>query len=227
MTSRIISPFGVGPWSSGGAAAVGFTQSLAHFNGADGATTTTDEIGGRAWTLGTLVELDTSTQQFGTACVQCINNNQRSIVTGLTIPVGSSFTVESFVRTNLNADFAYLDSNGDLSSMYFAAGNGSVEMFVDTTGADVLLSPVVTFTAATWYHIAIVRDVAGGVYSMYFDGNRIATVANASNLQNAITVFHLYDSGGTGVRHDEFRVSTVARYTGATYTIPAAEFVVD
>lgn len=96
-------------------------------------------------------------------------------------------------------------------------------------GANLYTDPAALILANdTWYHIAIVlRD---NVYAdFYCNGNKIgATLGNGTDI--------LTTSGGDTWRlgigtydgyFSDLRISTNARYSGATYTVPTAEFVND
>jgi hypothetical protein len=99
--------------------------------------------------------------------------------------------------------------------------------------------------SADWHHIAIVRN--GAAVSMYLDGNRLGDAANIvvyegwepPTFDPATSTFTIpgglsfgakYEmmSGGwtyTAIMYiDEIRISSVSRYTGATYTVPTAAF---
>ena len=82
-------------------------------------------------------------------------------------------------------------------------------------------------STSTWYHCAIVR--ASGTWSLFFNGNRIGTSTNASGTISNSTRKLCIGADDTGSGNDNFlngdvsyaRVTPgVARYSGATYTIP-------
>jgi hypothetical protein len=85
-----------------------------------------------------------------------------------------------------------------------------------------------TFTNATFFHIALVRDAIADTYSTYAEGNRLHTANNATDsaIADYLRVIETANSL-QGALFDEIRISNIARYSGATYTIPTTAFVVD
>ena len=78
-----------------------------------------------------------------------------------------------------------------------------------------------------WHHIAIVSD--GTDYDIYLDGSRLTTDAGDSRQINSDDTFMIgaeYDSGPSTGNYfsgyiDDFRITNgVARYTGASFTLP-------
>ena len=78
-----------------------------------------------------------------------------------------------------------------------------------------------------WHHIAIVSD--GTDYDIYLDGSRLTTDAGDSRQINSNDTFMIgaeYDSGPSTGNYfsgyiDDFRITNgVARYTGASFTLP-------
>lgn len=83
-----------------------------------------------------------------------------------------------------------------------------------------------TIDEDTWYHIAIVHTLSDTKYSLFFNGTRLKQVTSSDTLAVATTnrIGVVEAGAGGGAYIDEQRVSTVARYTGSTYTVPAAAF---
>jgi hypothetical protein len=99
--------------------------------------------------------------------------------------------------------------------------------------------------AADWHHIAVVRN--GATVSIYLDGTRLGEPGNVvvyegwepSTFDPATSTFTIPGGLSFGAKYemmsggwtstatmyiDEIRISNVSRYTGATYTVPAAAF---
>jgi len=84
-----------------------------------------------------------------------------------------------------------------------------------------------TASTSTWYHCALVR--ASGTWSLFFNGNRLGTSANATGTISNSTRKMCVGADDSGSAAGDFlngdvgyaRVTPgVARYSGATYTIP-------
>jgi Concanavalin A-like lectin/glucanases superfamily len=77
-----------------------------------------------------------------------------------------------------------------------------------------------------WHHIAVTR--ASGVWNMYIDGTRIASVSDSSNLGTSASNFYIGNDHGSGDGYMGGYLSNVrfvlgtAVYTGATYTVPTS-----
>lgn len=85
-----------------------------------------------------------------------------------------------------------------------------------------------TILQSVWYHCAVTFDSAAGQYNVFFDGVRLAQ----SPLSTAATdpmdaVGHINQNPSVSGAWTETRLSNIIRYAGATYTVPAAPFVVD
>ena len=150
---------------------------LLHFDGSDGATTTTDDgPDERTITLAGDAELDTAQKKFGTASLLLDGNGDlASAADHGDFDFGSEdFTVEGFFRISSlgnNAFFSHWE-NGDASgqSFYLVHFNGSNTLrfaYRLTTG---LVEANYTWQPSTntFYHIAVVRY--GTTLKVYIDG---------------------------------------------------------
>jgi len=164
-----------------------------------------------------------------------------TISTGTPV-LGSEFTVECF--------FKWFGNNSHTYTYQVIAGRRSLnsllewDLYINETGyLGAGVSPDGTFNNTVWlgdnsnctiptnqwHHIALVKT--GSNLYLYLNGNRVATrtLTQVGGLPNIpIRLGDLDDSNETmnGVI-DELRISKIARYTGTTYNIPTAEFVVD
>lgn len=153
---------------------------LLHFDGSDGATTTTDSSSNaRTITLGGDAQLDTSHKKFGTASLLLDGNGDvASAADDGDFDFGSEdFTVECWVRFNTlfrNTIFSHWE-NGDASgqSLYlthFDVNDNLRFAYRLTTGlveANYTWEP----STGTWYHIAVVRNGTG--LKVYIDGTAV------------------------------------------------------
>jgi hypothetical protein len=203
--------------------------SLAHFDGTDGATTTTDEIAGRTWTLDSPAQLDTAQKQFGSASLYLTNaGTARGWLTGLPadIEVGD-WSVEWFWRRTSNGptQVMYLQNSGlqicldvtwygSFGAIWYESGGSPIDSYFGTHGA-----------INTWYHFAFAKK--GTQYAFWFDGTRYKSFSSATNLRPFDRGQLWNDGGGVGDGWvDEFRLCGYAAYDPAssTITVPTGPF---
>ena len=120
--------------------------------------------------------------------------------------------------------------------------NDSSAGWLDNSGSGTDLVGTSNLRDNAWHHIAVVR--ASNVFSFYVDGTRESTTSSYSgnvvevgssyNLalgDNASDVEGTQGGGNSSTTFwgymDEYRISNTARYSGASYTVPTAEFVPD
>lgn len=193
------------------------TLSLLHFDGSDGSTTFIDEFGG-TWTATADAQLDTAQQKFGASSLlvdgtgDFITMDSPSIALGL-----GDYTIECFVR------FAALSGNnfaflwGANFGVYVFGGN--VWAIFNGVSANVVQSSPMTINTGVWYHVAAVR--ASLIVSLYVDGIRLGLNSEPADHSTAFLRIGTQLNGHI----DEFRVSNVALYSGASFTPPAAPFL--
>jgi hypothetical protein len=164
----------------------------------------------------------------------------------LSVPYSSAFdlssgdwTVECWAyATALNASNNLFAINGDGASnaqvTVVPQANGSAYFLTQGSSGDWLdttLAAAGTFTTNTWQHVAAVR--AGNVFRLYVNGTSVVSFTSSSALMNASglsTVGARLPAGNSTVGSqtwqgyiDDFRVTKgVARYSGATLTVPTA-----
>ncbi len=95
-------------------------------------------------------------------------------------------------------------------------------------------SPAVNLPMNTWVHVALVRE--SGIVSLYENGNQIpytgdgGSFPNTTAPQSPVGSFRI---GGDSTSYkfkgyiDEVRFSSIARYSGSTYTVPTDTFSLD
>lgn len=225
-----------------------YVKSLLHMNGADGSTTFTDNaLGGtHTWTAYGNAQIDTAQSQFGGASglfdgsgdyIQTPYSADFDFGTG-------DFTVDFWVRWNslptsglTQALFtiARITDNNNVVALYLSNVSGTLRLyFAAIVGAVTKASYQVNyaFTAATWYHIAVVRH--GWDLMIFVNGVMLTLIANTAILNNSITpavneattigrygAYTSYDFNGW---IDELRVSKgIARWV-SDFTVPVAEY---
>lgn len=222
---------------------------LAHFDGADGATTTTDSSS-LAHTLtmngtGPTAEIDTAQSKFG---------GSSGLFTGVTASTSVSspdsddwnlgsgdFTIEGFARWNdkdsdsgNQALISQFQSNGNQRAWYIRLATGNtLQAFFSANGtADGLggaLSAAFTPTNGVWYYIVFERS--GTTWRLVVDTTILDSTTATLTGFNSTEVLRLGALGTSGVANqffngwlDEWRVTKgVARYNG-TYVVPTTAF---
>ena len=160
----------------------------------------------------------------------------------------SSTTGGAITVTGNPADFApgtgaftiegwrYCDSLSFTSEIFRDSGSAANTMNFKFVGGNTLsLGPYggvfvtsSTFTAAinTWYHFVVQRD-EGGILSMYWNGTRVYNAAHATNYNVAPTAMWFLTGSNGGANSqwtDDLRwTNGVARYSGASFTVPSQE----
>lgn len=210
---------------------------LLHFEGVDGATTTTDGSTGGAGSPHTITlqgdaEIDDAQKKFGNTSV-VLDGDADYVDCGDSADwtFSGDFTVECWFRiTSLPADWyevGILEQYQDASNYwtlnlfnYQSEGTYNLTWIMWSGGGNVLshVDSAITPSTNTWYHIAGVRS--GNNINTYFNGTKGSTTTTYSS---AWPNFAGVLSAGRGVDGrlfvggwiDEVRVSKVARYTSS------------
>ena len=209
----------------------GNTVSLSHFDGADAAVTTFDDISGNSWAFATSAQLDTAQLKFGTASV-LFTGDPDAVTNTLDNSLISSdpLTFEFFARFATNA--------GVLTECQTAGGDPVIRINIDNAGntliwqvrneaGDIIGSGTENITVADdiQYHVAGV--IIGDNVQIYFNESRIVNSTLTGTKGAAKTIFLNGLTALTNSWIDECRLSKVTRYTGATLTQPTSVFVID
>lgn len=226
--SLIINPYRFG--SGGGDPYFANVSSLLHL---DGAGTTIVDVKGKTWAATGNATQSALQSRFGAASL-LLDGDGDDIRTAAHADFGfgaGDFTVEGwFRRTGTN-------TNAFLADFRVAAGDSLViwcsqSAFADCLGYSTeigtgfLHGAAGEFTLNTWLHWAVCRsgtDVSGYVHgSRVFTGTDSRTFASPQGVYLGSST--AANQGATG-NIDEVRITKgVARYTGATYTVPTAAF---
>ncbi|MCI0550826.1 MAG: LamG domain-containing protein [Anaerolineae bacterium] len=229
------------PWSaqarSGGGAAAGAvnTLSLIHFDGIDEGTTFTDEVAGITWSPGN-ASLEATGVVFGSTLMQH-NDSGGVSASGWTFDSTGDWTLEFWCRNPgvggknsgvytvelTNSDFGtdgmHWTLNSTTTPQYIVQlTNAATTTFYNDTTA-------ITDDGTTALHRAIVKE--GDNYTTYNNGTRIQTVATTEDIRNGTHLRLIWGGSASSALTDEFRFSNVARYSGASFTVPSAAFTVD
>lgn len=207
---------------------------LLHFEGSDGATSTTDSsASARTVTRSGTAQIDTADYKWGTSSSLFDGAGDFwSVPDSSDWQFAGNFTLEAWIKIDSLSDSRHIMNHG-------TDANNQMRFSVRTTGSivwDILSSgsPLISVASAsgvivinTWYHVAIVRN--GNVFTLYVNGASVATVTQSVSIPNFTASFKT----GCGVDGstwpfsgwiDEVRVSNVARWTAA-FTVPESYYV--
>lgn len=211
------------------------TLLLLHADGVDAATSFPDASSfARTVTANGNAQVDTAQSKFGGASALFDGSGDY-----LTVPDSAdwafgtgNFTIDFWARHNslasVNKGFCGQSTDGNNLFRFYAVTDGSLAFQVWVGGSAVVVaaSAASTVTTGTWYHAALVRN--GNAWNIYKDGVSVASVTDADAVGNFtgafgigsdMTVSNFYFDGWI----DEFRVSNVARWTGA-FTPPTQAY---
>lgn len=225
-----------------------YVKSLLHMNGSDGSTTFTDAAAGgsHTWTAYGNAQIDTAQLKFGSASglFDGAGDYVRTPYSSDFDFGAGDFTWDFWVRWNSlpgsGATQALITvgrivDNNNVNSFYLSNISGTLRVyFVAITGGVTRASYQVNyaFSAATWYHIAIVRH--GWDLMIFVNGVMQTLTVNTAILFNSITPavnealtlgrygnYASYDFNGW---LDEVRISKgIARWV-SDFTAPSAEY---
>lgn len=191
--------------------------SLLHFDGTNGSTTFTDQIG-KTWTATGACALSTVQKKFGTASIEfSAVAEQRIDCTSTDFNFGTAdFTVEAQFRPGATSNRALFSFGSRL--VYVAASNWA---YYNGSGNQIVGgSPAAN---ANFYHVALSR--VSGVVHLFIDGTLLNSFAEAGAINPGAMRVGYFNSGNPcGGFVDEFRVTNgVGRYS-SNFTPPAAPF---
>jgi len=203
--------------------------SLVKFDGADAATSLTDEKGG-TWSFSGNAKLSTAKKKFGTASLLCDGNGDyvESTKPGFTIPTSGDYTIEFFVNfATVSSRQIFLGSPGSTLGYFDFRRAGTPRL---TWAHSTTIESTSDMVADTWYFVAACRT--SGTLRLFIDGvQQGAALAGQTAGMNTAGVFQagcMPAIGGASLglngNIDEFRFTAgVGRYT-ADFTVPADAF---
>lgn len=206
------------------------TVALLRMNGTNGSTSFPDETG-KSWTAFGNAQVTTTTPQFGTGAA-LFDGSGDYIESGIEADFGfgtGDFAFECFFRPTALSGNHTLFCLGTNWIFYYNSF-GAIFVFDRARGVNVLSSSNGLIAAGTYYHAEWGRQ-AGTMY-LQLAGARVAAVADAFNFgsSNRVQIGRDVFSGGSSFmngRIDEARISNIARNPGASYTVPAGQFILD
>jgi len=141
------------------------------------------------------------------------------------------FTVEWFQYQTNNGNENYVFSLGTTDTFAASIQSGGNRLRAYANGS-LLQNPTISNSTNAWYYVALSR--VSGTLNMYFNGTRVATFANTSNITDSSSILYIGTKDGTGASGDNFPgyitnfrwTKGQGLYTGATITVPTQNLTV-
>jgi hypothetical protein len=206
------------------------TKLLLHCDGADASTTFTDSsLSPHTVVAVANAQVDTAQSKFGGASYLGDGTGDYLRLDGSAdFAFGTGdFTVDFWFRFNSVAMAFFLDfrpagTEGAYPCLYYSSG---LKLYV--AGADCISGT--TLSTSTWYHIALERY--SGTSRLFLNGTQTGANYTDGNSYLNPASRPIIGAGGETLGGnsvngwiDEFRISNVARYLGASFTPPAAPY---
>ena len=217
---------------------------LSHFDGTDGATTYTSDIGSNVFTFKTGALISGNSTKFGLTSLY-LGSSYITTPSTTDLKLGSgNFTLECWFNTALptTSQMQRFAAKGDLGSLQSwcwgigsaVGGTSRLDFAVrklNNTVQDFYANSL-NVISGTWYHIALVKN--NGSILQYFNGSMVNISAADHPMDGGVQPFIIGcrespPSSPTerviSMNIDEFRIiKGTAVYTGSTYTIPLSPF---
>jgi len=207
---------------------------LLHFDGADQSTSFDDSSSSNLTvTVDGSVEISTDQSKFGGSSGLFGGGSSNYLGASVNLSSGS-YTVETwfFADQDQAGDYYNVVGGGyhnfpNRWALDIGVAEGAIGLRTLGTSNDPLLEYSGDYTLSTWAHVAFVNDVTANTFSVYLDGERIGqdVAFNPVNYSGGIQI------GGNSTASfdelyymDDLRISTVARYSGTSFTPPTAAF---
>jgi hypothetical protein len=210
------------------------TVLLLHGNGTNNSTTITDSsYSPKTLTAVGNAKISTTTSKFGVSSIAFDGSGDY-----LSVPYDSDFnfaattwTFELWFRANSFSTAMTVmgkhTSGVDLDYQIDIMSTTSIR-FAYTKNPNFIYAAVPAMSVDTWYHLAAVKDASG--FSIYLNGTRYlgpTAISIPNNIGNNVIIgassWNIPQGFFNGYM-DDIRLSKVARYSGASFTVPSAEF---
>jgi hypothetical protein len=223
------------------------TLLLLHMDGTDGSTVFIDDNGNHGTTrtavavdAGNDATSDTSQYKFGDASLYLDGTDDYLEVGGATFLDDfvntAPWTIEYWIRPQSTSGFeTHFGNWGGSSTRCFFLGsdNGTQLTFYWVDSGGTIDTTTIgknsgALTVNSWNHVALTND--GTNFNLYSNGTRVATGANDTIRAQAerTRIGASANDAEDFLGHiDEFRISTVERYSGTSYTQPTTRFIND
>ena len=241
-SNGVLSPAGVFQTCADHDQYAGAVVAALHFEGANGSTGIVNSVGGLTATAVNSAQLSTAGAIAGSSSL-ALDGSQgyssgRVELSGPAIPATGAFTVEGWIKANSVSASRVIVSQYTRTSS--AGANYTGRFNLSIYGGQLYFSSPATgemyggaIPTGAWVHVALVRNPATGMMSLYKAGQRVSTLAVASSAALSqmptwlgMTNNSSYPDAFSG-NLDDFRFTYAARYTGSSYTPPPTPFLND
>jgi hypothetical protein len=177
----------------------------------------------------------TTQNKFGVSSLYLTGGNYLTVGNITTTNMTGNWTVECWVYPLNVSNWqliwnCYQSSAGDVNcwceinggTLGFILGSGNGRQVCNR-------SPTTPITINTWHHVVCVYN--NGTYSAYLNGTRFLNITSATVVPaSTFSITNLGTWSGSQLLNgyiDEFRISSTARYSGASFTSPISAFDYD
>ncbi len=203
------------------------TELLLPFDGANGATATSDlSDNNHSVTFAGNAQISTSLSKFGgSSCYFDGSGDYISTPSSSAFEFGTAdFTIEFWARRTGTGTYPYVfdcrpaGANGAVVAIYLNHASSYVpHVYINS---DIRITSTASMSVDTWYHIALVRS--SGTTTMYMNGSSVGSFSDSFSYIAAPFRLGSYSNGGYGFTGyvDDFRTTKgIARYT-SSFTPP-------
>lgn len=176
----------------------------------------------------TAPSISSAQSQFGGSSAVFDGTNDILVTNHPIVPATSEFTIECWARfddTNIRTIVSQYENGVNGRFLMQRRPSGSLQAFFGGTGQVNIIGTTV-INANTWYHLACTRDSSNN-FRIFIDGNLEGTANSTIGVQQSEMYLGTREGGSRMDGYiDEFRISSVARYT-ASFTPSTSAFTND
>ncbi len=170
------------PWQCSETFNVG-RQALLHFEGTDGAVTTSCEYGNTIAFSGN-AQIDTAQFQFGSSSLLLDGTGDYISLSDVKDLGSRGWTLECFTRRSVTGAFHAIFSGPTAGSLLLRYTDTNVlQLYLGDDGVNWNIvsgsTSVATYTSGVWYHVALVRDPVLQYYYVYVGGTKVIEASSA------------------------------------------------
>jgi len=168
-------------------------------------------------------QVSTTQAKFGTTSMYFDGTGDRLVFPTSIIPASGAITIEMFVYANNTTGAQCLISQYDASNSgrFQILWNSVTSKFVLSIGGSNTIVSTNTYSTATWYYLAVVKDSSNN-WTMYVDGSSAGTATNSTAIAQLPTFVGDRSTTDTPFNGyiDELRITRFARTISGVPTAP-------